>query len=394
MSAKKTPRPDTVITHAGRTPEDYFGFVNPPVYQGSTVLFPDVATYRQASKQRYRYGRRGSPTLEALENAISTLEGAAGTVLEPSGLAAISIALMSCLSSGDNVLVVDTAYGPTRNFCDKILKRMGVSTTYYDPSVGAGIADLIAGNTRAIFLESPGSLTFEIQDVPAIVDVARQRGISTIMDNTWATPFFFRPLEHGVDISVIAATKYIGGHSDIMLGTVSANADHWPSLHDLHGTMGQHVGPDVAYLGQRGLRTMAVRLRQHHASGLKIANWLESRPEVARVLHPGLESFPGHDIWRRDFSGASGLFSIVMQRGPQMAVDAFIDGLDYFGIGASWGGYESLATPFDPSASRTATRWQAEGPAIRLHIGLEDPADLIDDLEAGLERWREAGGTG
>ncbi|MGE0584184.1 MAG: cystathionine beta-lyase [Flavobacteriaceae bacterium] len=390
---KRTPRPDTLITHAGRTPGDYFGFVNPPVYQGSTVLFPDVAAYKRGD-QRYRYGRRGSPTLEALENAISAMEGAAGTVLEPSGLSAIAVALLSCLSSGDNVLVVDTAYKPTRHFCDTILRRMGISTTYYDPLIGADIARLIDGNTRAIFLESPGSLTFEIQDVPAITAVARERGITTIMDNTWATSLYFRPLEHGVDLSLSAATKYIGGHSDIMLGTISADAEHWRALHETHGAMGQHVGPDVAYLGQRGLRTMAVRLRQHHASGLKVAGWLETRPEVERVLHPGLESFPGHALWKRDFTGASGLFSIVMQPGPQEAVAAFIDGLDYFGIGASWGGYESLAVPFDPTSSRTATRWNAAGPAIRLHIGLEDPDDLIADLESGLERWRQAGGGG
>lgn len=388
---KKKHHSDTVVTHAGRVPEEYFGFVNPPVYQGSTILYPNTESFmkRQA---RYPYGRRGSPTMEALENALSELEGAAGTVLEPSGLAAISVALLSALSSGDHLLMTDTAYQPTRHFCDTFLTRMGVEITYYDPLVGGGIAGLMKPNTKVVFTESPGSLTFEVQDVPAIAAAAHAGGAVVILDNTWATPLLFRALDFGVDITVSAATKYIVGHSDAMLGTVSANEKCWKQLRATHDALGMCAGPDVIYLGQRGLRTMAVRLRHHDEAALKVARWLAGRPEVDRVLHPALEGTPGHDIWKRDFKGASGLFSVIMKPGPQEAVAALIDGLELFGLGASWGGYESLVIPFDPRPVRTATKWDAAGPGIRLHIGLESVDDLIADLEAGMTRWREAGG--
>ncbi|WP_436641159.1 cystathionine beta-lyase [Microbaculum sp. FT89] len=388
---KRSHRIDTDIVTVGRTPEEQFGYVNPPVYRGSTVLYPDVAHF-QRRDARYPYGRYGSPTTDSLEAAMTLLEGGAGTVLASSGLAAIAIALQSQLKAGDHLLVTDSCYAPTRSFCDGIMTRFGVSVEYYDPRVGAGIADLIRPETAVIFLESPGSHTFEVQDVPAIVATAREHDIATIIDNTWATPLFFRPLEVGVDIAIHAATKYIGGHSDVMLGTVTGNEKAWPALKATWQMVGECAGPDVVWLGQRGLRTLSVRLRQQMAAGIEVARWLETQPEVARVLHPALESHPDHALWKRDFKGATSLFSVVMNPGPKEALAAFLDGLELFGIGASWGGYESLCLPFDPRAVRTATTWHADGPAVRFHIGLEDTADIIEDLKAGLERWRKAGG--
>ena len=300
------------------------------------------------------------------------------------GAAAISLALLSVLKTGDHVLVTDSVYLPTRNFCDGLLKRYGITTTYYDPMLGAGIDALIQPNTRAVFVEAPGSLSFEMQDVPAIAAAAHARGAVVLMDNTWATPLYFSAFEKGVDLSIQAGTKYIGGHSDIMFGTVSANAANWKRLSDTRQELGLSVGPDDAYLAQRGLRSMGVRLAHQHQAGLKVARWLERRPEVLRVLHPALESDPGHAIWRRDFLGASSLFSFVFKPVPEVAVDAFLDQLKLFGMGASWGGYESLATPFDCTSFRTATRWEPGGPAVRLHIGLEDVDDLTGDLERGF----------
>ncbi|MEJ8573784.1 cystathionine beta-lyase [Microbaculum marinum] len=385
-------RIDTDIVTVGREPGEYFGFVNPPVYRGSTVLYPDLAAFEQR-KARYPYGRTGSPTTDSLEAAMTHLEGGAGTVLTSSGLAAIAIALQSQVKSGDHVLVTDSCYAPTRRFCANMLTRFGVETEYYDPRIGGAISDLIRDNTAVVFLESPGSQTFEVQDIPAIADAARDRGVVTMIDNTWATPLFLKALDLGVDISIHAATKYVGGHSDVMLGTVTANSRTWPSVKETWGFLGECAGPDVVWLGQRGIRTLSARLKHQMAAGIDVARWLEQRPEIAAVLHPALESHPDHALWKRDFSGASSLFSIVLKPGPKEALAAFVDGLDLFGIGASWGGYESLALPFDPRAYRTATTWEADGPAVRLHIGLEDTADLIADLEAGLERWRNAGGS-
>ena len=384
---------DTRLVSAGRRIEQYERFVNPPIYRGSTVLYPSVAAL-QARDLPYTYGRSGTPTTEALETALSELEGGAGTVLVPSGLAAIALALQASAVAGDHVLVTDSCYQPTRRFCDTWLTRCGIETEYYDPAIGAGIASLFQDNTAAVFLESPGSQTFEMQDVPAITTAARAANVTTLMDNTWATGLYFRPLEHGVDLSIQAGTKYVGGHSDIMLGAVTANGATWPHLKQLWTVSGSCAGPDTVFLAHRGLRTLAVRLERHMRSALEVARWLEGRPEIARVLHPGLESHPGHDIWKRDFGGSSGLFSVVMKPGPERAVSAFLDDLDLFGLGFSWGGYESLAVPFDPTPYRTATKWTADGPGIRFHIGLEDPADLKADLEAGLERWRGAGGEG
>ena len=377
---------------AGRDPFAYHGFVNPPVYHASTVLYP-TADDLIAHRARYQYGRRGTPTSEALEQALQAIEGpgCAGVALLPSGLCAISTALLAVLGSGDHLLVTDSAYRPTRTFCDGVLPRLGIETSYHDPLIGSGIAGLFRLNTRAVFLEAPGSQSFEMPDVPAIAAAARARGITVLIDNTWATPLYFQALEHGVDLSIQAGTKYIGGHSDLMLGTVSANAALWPRLKEFVGMSGLCVAPDDMYLALRGLRTLAVRLERHQRSALDIAHWLQDRPEVQRVLHPALETDPGHAIWKRDFTGACGLFSIVLRPVGDAAVRAFLDALKLFGMGFSWGGYESLVILFDCSAYRTATRWAPGGPTLRFHVGLEDPGDLIADLERGFAAIAEAG---
>jgi cystathionine beta-lyase len=378
-------KPATRLVAGGRDASAHHGFVNPPVHHASTVLYPSAEDFL-ARRSRYLYGRRGTPTSEALENALRELEGSdcAGVALLPSGLAAICTALFAVLNAGDHLLVTDSAYQPTRRFCDGVLRRKGVETTYYDPLIGDGIATLMKSNTRAVFVEAPGSLSFEVQDVPTIAAAAHAKGAVVLMDNTWATPLYFHAFDKGVDLSIQAATKYIGGHSDVMLGTVSANPATWERLSDTVHALGLCVGPDDIYLGLRGLRTMGVRLAHHHQAGLKVARWLAERPEIARVLHPAFESCPGHAVWRRDFSGASGLFSIVFKPVAQTAVNAFLNELRLFGIGASWGGFESLAIPFDCSSIRTATKWLPGGPTVRLHIGLEDVEDLIGDLEGGF----------
>ena len=388
MSGKK---PDTKLVEGGRRAEWTHGIVSPPVYRASTILFETVEEMHASNpprQGRLQYGRNGTPTQWALCDALTQMEpGAAGTRLFPSGAAAISVALMAVLRPGDELLMVDSAYGPTRAFCDGYLKQFGVATRYYDPLLGAGIAGLIGERTRAIFLESPGSLTMEVQDVPAICAAAKARGLVTLIDNTWATPFFFPALAAGVDISILACTKYVVGHADAMLGSVTATEEWFPCIEQAARAFGQHVGPDDAWLGSRGLRTLGVRLRRHEESGLRVARWLAEQPQVARVLHPALPSCLGHAHWQRDFSGASGLFSFVLQGGGEADRTRFVEGLEHFGIGYSWGGFESLALPIDPAKLRTATKWEAEGPAVRLHIGLEDPDDLIEDLAAGLSRY-------
>jgi cysteine-S-conjugate beta-lyase len=385
-------KPATRLISGGRNPSANHGFVNPPVYHASTVLYPTAEDFL-ARRSRYVYGRRGTPTSEALADALRELEGpqCAGVTLVPSGLTAISTALLSALNAGDHVLVTDSAYQPTRKFCDGVLARYGITTTYYDPLIGAGISALMQPNTRAVYVEAPGSLSFEIQDIPAIAAAAHAKGAVVLMDNTWATPLYYPAFERGVDLSIQAGTKYIGGHSDVMLGTVSANQATWPRLLATVHAFGLCVGPDDVYLGHRGLRTMGVRLAHHHQAGLKVARWLAERPEVARVLHPGLESHPGHALWKRDFAGASGLFSFVFKPVAQTAVNAFLNELTLFGMGASWGGYESLAIPFDCTSVRTATAWAPGGPTVRLHIGLEDVDDLIGDLERGFAALAAAG---
>ncbi len=347
------------------------------------MLFETVDDMRH-HRQRYVYGRRGTPTSEALETAMSELEGAAGTVLCPSGLSAAATALLSFVASGDQILIVDTVYDPVRHFATTVLKRLGIDTVFYDPLIGEGIEALFTQRTRAVYLESPGSLTFEMQDLTAVAAVARRHGATVLFDNTWATPLAFRPLAHGADLSIMAATKYIVGHSDVMLGTVAANEAAWPKLKAVHGAMGLHVGPDDVYLGLRGLRTLAVRLPRHAELALKVARWLEARPEVARVLYPPLPSDPGHALWKRDIEGAAGLFGVVFAGWNEQDAARFIDHLELFGIGASWGGFESLVILAHPAASRTATASRAEGPLIRLHVGLEDPDDLIADLAASF----------
>ena len=373
---------NTRLAHSGHDPRSFHGFVNPPVVHASTVLFPDAATMA-GRKQKYTYGTRGTPTTDALATAIDGLEGSAGTIIVPSGLAAVTIPLLAFLSAGDHALIVDSVYSPTRNFANTMLKRLGVSVDYYEPTIGAGIAALMKSNTKVVFTESPGSNTFEMQDIPAIAAAAHAGGAVVMMDNTWATPLYFKPLDFGVDVSIHAATKYPAGHSDVLLGTVSANAETWPKLQETHFTMGCCAAPDDVYQVLRGLRTMGVRLEHHQKSTLEIARWLEGKPGVARVLHPALESHPGHALWKRDFSGSSGIFSIVLDGGGQKEAHAFLDALKIFGLGYSWGGYESLAVP--PLLSdRVVAKAPAEGPVIRLQIGLEDVEDLKADIERGL----------
>jgi cystathionine beta-lyase len=390
-NGQNTHRAATKIVTAGRDPASYHGFVNPPVYHASTVLYPSAEDF-VAHRSRYQYGRRGTPTTEALEGALQELEGpnCAGVSLLPSGLAAISAALLAVVHSGDHILVTDSAYQPARNFCEQVLKRLGVTTTYFDPLIGAGIAGLFQPNTKLVYLESPGSLTFEMQDTAAIAKAAHDKGALVLMDNTWATPLYFRPLDHGVDLVIQAGTKYIGGHSDVMLGTVSANSATVAALKTSVRLNGLCEGPDDVYLGLRGLRTLEVRLDRHFENGVAVGKWLETRPEVLRMLHPALPSHPQHAIWKRDFSGASGLFSMVLKPVPQKAVYAFLDELELFGIGASWGGYESLAIPFDCTAIRTATKWAPGGPTVRFHIGLEAVEDLCADLERGFKAMAAA----
>jgi cystathionine beta-lyase len=381
----------TRLANGGRDPFAHHGYVNTPVYHASTMLYPSAEAYI-AHRSRYEYGRRGTPTSEALETALADIEGpqCEAVALLPSGLAAISTALLSVVRAGDHILVTDSAYGPTRTFCDTILPRYGVTTTYYDPAIAAGIAALMRPNTTAVFVESPGSLSFEVQDVPAIAAAAHAGNATVLMDNTWASPLHFCALEKGVDLSIQSGTKYIGGHSDVMLGTVAANRTTWKRLKETVFDMGLCVGPDDMFLGLRGLRTLGVRLAHHDAAGMKVARWLEARPEILRVLHPALERHPGHAIWKRDFTGACGLFSVVFKPAPVEAVHAFLNKLTLFGIGASWGGFESLAIPFDCTPVRTATAWAPGGPTVRFHIGLEDVSDLIADLEQGFAAFAAA----
>jgi cystathionine beta-lyase len=391
--SKLPPKPENVsertrLVHAGREPFEQHGFVNTPIYRGSTVLYPttDDLLHRRG---RYSYGTKGTPTTNSLETAWTELTGAAGTVLAPSGLAAVTVALMSCLKAGDHLLMTDSVYLPTRHFCNVILKKFGVETTYYDPLIGAGIEALLRPNTTAVFTEAPGSQSFEMQDIPAIAEVAHRHGAVVLMDNTWATPLLFPPHERGVDIAIEAGTKYLSGGSDLLLGMVSANDRCFKALRDTYDAFAMCPGPEDVFLGLRGLRTMALRLREHEKQALEMARWLEARPEVARVLHPALESYPGHEIWKRDFKGSSGLFSIILKPCSDRALAAMLDGLALFGMGYSWGGFESLVIPFNCASYRTATRWEPGGHSLRFHIGLEDLEDLKRDLDAGFARLRE-----
>jgi len=373
---------NTRLAHGPFDPMSQHGFVNPAVVHGSTVLFPTVRELKNRASAPFSYALSGTPTTKALEDTLSELEGAEGTILVPSGLAAVTVPLLAFLSSGDHCLVVDSVYFPTRRFCDSTLRRMGVDVEYYDPHIGSGIAELMRPETRVVFLEAPGSNTFEIMDVAAVCEAAHAGGAVTMLDNTWATPLFFRPLEHGVDLSIHALTKYPGGHSDLMMGSVSANAATLPQLRDTQMELGLNGAPDDTYLVLRGLKTMGVRLERHQASALALAEWLESRDDVVEVLHPALPSFADHALWRRQFTGSSGLFGFVLD-GDNMVAERFLDALRVFGLGYSWGGHESLAVPVT-LADRTIAKGRATGSLIRLQIGLEDVADLQADLEAGF----------
>lgn len=383
------PAVETVLTHSGRMTGDQFGFVNTPVFRGSTVLFRTLDDL-DGHDQPYRYGRTGNPSTRAVETLITELEEATGTVLAPSGLAAISTALLAVLSSGDEILVTDSCYEPTRNFCRETLSRFGIRTVFYNPRVGDGIEALITDATKAIFVESPGSLTFEMQDLPAIAAVAKPRGIAVIVDNSWATPLYHQPLRLGADIVVHAGTKMFIGHSDAMFGTISANEQYWPQVSRSHRLAGICASPDDAFLAARGLRTLAIRMKEHERRALELARWFEGQPTVRQVMHPGLESHPDHAIWRRDFTGSGSLFSVLLEPAPREAVAAMVDNFALFGMGYSWGGYESLCLPVHPARIRTAVAWNAQGDVFRIHVGFEDIEDLKADMAAGLERYRSA----
>jgi len=378
QSKQKAAGINTRLAHCGNNPHDFHGFINPPVVRGSTVLFPDAETMATGN-QRYTYGTASTPTHDALINAINELEGSAGTIVVPSGLAAVTIPFLGFVSAGDHVLITDAVYYPTRRFADKMLAALGVEVEYYDPGTGAGISSLIRENTSIVFTESPGSNTFEMQDIPAICQAAHAANAIVMMDNTWATPLYFKPLDHGVDISIHAATKYPSGHADILSGLVSANEKCWPKLYQTYLTVGACAGPDDTYQILRGLRTMGIRLERHQKSAVEIARWLESQPGIAQVLHPALESHPGHEIWKRDFCGSSGLFSIVLDGGGKKHGQAFVNALKLFGIGSSWGAYESLAVHVF-LGDRKIAKGSYAGPVIRLQIGLEDVEDLKADL--------------
>lgn len=383
---KKYKNVQTLLAHASIEPEQHHGFVNTPVYRGSTVAFPTCESMREG-RQKYLYGRWNNPSTEALTQALQQLEGAQGTVLCPSGLSACTTAILSVVGTGDHLLIADNVYAPIRVFAEHVGSRLGIEVSFYDPTIDAGIIDFIQPNTKAIYAESPGSLTLEIPDIRAIAKVAREHDILVIADNTWGTPLYFPSLELGVDLSIMAATKYIVGHSDAVLGTISASERAWDSLKKYHFNMGLFASPDDVSLALRGMRTLDVRLERHYRNATRVAKWLETRDDVEAVYYPALESHPQHDLWKRDFKGASGLLSFLTKPSSQAAVDALLDNLSLFSIGYSWGGFESLAMIADPKAVRSATTWAADGHLVRLHIGLEDPDDLIADLEHGFERF-------
>jgi cystathionine beta-lyase len=382
---------DTVLAHAGSHPERHLGAVNPPVYRVSTVVFPTIEALHAGAHRPFdtmRYGRHGTPTSFAFEEAVCALEGGCRSIATSSGQAAIASTLAALLGAGDHALIADSVYHPTRAYCAEHLARYGVEIEFYDPLIGGGIATLMRPNTKLVYTESPGSLTFEVQDIPAISAVAHAHGAIVVIDNTWGTPIFFKALDKGADISLHSATKFLVGHSDAMLGVITCkHEEHWRRIKSAIAVSGVAPGSEEVFLGLRGIRTLNVRLRRHQDSGLAVARWLQDQPQVAKVLHPALPQDPGHALWRRDFTGACGLFGIELRPGPAAAVAAFVDNLKLFGIGFSWGGYESLILPTSGAIHRTATKWHSEGPTVRLHIGLEDVDDLIADLAAGLERY-------
>jgi cysteine-S-conjugate beta-lyase len=387
-------KPETRLVHSGRDPESNFGIVNPPVYRASTILYPTTEDFEHRQERKYTgfyYGIQGTPTTFALAEALAELSGGYGSLVTSSGLSAITQALLAFLRQGDHVLVADTVYGPTRTFCTAVLARFGVDVSFYEPYAGAAIGTLMRPNTRLVYAESPGSQTFEVQDVPAIARAAHGRGALVMFDNTWATPLNFRAFDHGVDVEIQAATKYLAGHSDLLMGVITTRTESlFRTVKDGLADLGDCVSPDLCYLTLRGLRTLAVRLRQHERSALELARWLARRPEVARVLHPGLPEDPGHELWQRDFRGASSLFGVLLRTDSNAAVAAMLDGLRIFKIGASFGGFESLILPAHPAGNRTARSWQETGVLLRLHAGLEAVEDLVADLEAGFRRLNAA----
>lgn len=384
---------ETLLATLGCNPDNHRGVVNTPPYRASTILFPTLAEFEAADRGECAYptyGRYGTMSTETLEKSLAVLEGADHAIVTSSGLAAIVLSLLTYLKSGDHLLMVDSVYGPARRFCDFELKRFGVETTYYDPTIGDGIASLIKSNTRVVYVESPGSLTFEVQDVPTIARIAHEKNCIVMGDNTWATPLCMKPFELGMDISIHSATKYISGHSDLVMGVVSCKKEHYLPLLRAFRNTGSNPGADNCYLAQRGLRTMAVRLKQQFEQGLEIARWLRSRPEVEVVLHPALDGAPGHDLWKRDFTGGCSLFAIVLKEPASTAqLAAMLDNMELFGMGYSWGGFESLIIPFYPAKIRSASKWPYKGQALRIHIGLEHPDDLMRDLDAGLTRLKK-----
>ncbi len=385
---------ETRLVHAGRDPEKNFGIVNPPVYRASTILYPTVAEFEHRLKRKYTsfyYGINGTPTTFALTDALAELSGGHRSLVTSSGLSAIAQALTAFLRQGDHLLIADTVYGPTREFCTSVLARFGVDVTFYDPHIGAEIDALVRPNTRVVYAESPGSLTFEVQDIPAIARVAHERDVVIMFDNTWATPLNFRAFEHGVDVEIQAATKYLAGHSDLLMGVITARTEElFRTAKDGLVTFGDCVSPDLCYETLRGLRTLAVRLRCHERTALEVAQWLTQRPEVARVLYPALLDDPGHKLWKRDFAGASSLFGVLLRTNSDRAVASMLEGLRLFKIGASFGGFESLVMPARPSESRTVRPWREPGILVRLHVGLEAVEDLIADLQAGFDRLNAA----
>ncbi|KKB09357.1 cystathionine beta-lyase [Devosia chinhatensis] len=380
---------ETLLTHGGRIPDEQFGFVNTPVYRGSTILFKTLADL-DAQSQRYLYGRAGNPTTEAVESVVTALEGAYRTKLVPSGLAAITIALMACVKAGDDILITDSAYEPGRKFADGYLERMGVSVRYFDPRIGSGLGALMQPNTKAVLAESPGSLTFEVQDIAVLAEAAHAGGARLIVDNSWATPLYHKPLALGADIVVHAATKMFVGHSDVMAGTISTTEAAWDDVERIRTLLGFFSSGDDAYLVARGLRTLALRMKEHQERALAIAGWLEKQDGVAQVLHPALPSHPDHDIWKKNFTGSGSLFGLVLEPAGRQAVAAFVDHLELFSMGYSWGGYESLCLPVRMGKARSVRPWAQEGNLFRLHIGFEAPDDLKADLAAALVRYSAA----